>query len=93
MHTEHHDPSHAIKVGLLAVIAMMSWPVWGEIVAGFHQFTWTVAASGLVPLTLTMLVVAVAVDGPARFGGGVRRLEHTLHVDNLLHHGHTHRHA
>ena len=89
MQTQHHDDSRAIKIGLLAVIAMMSWPIWGEIVAGFHQFTWTVAASALVPLTLTALVVAWAFDGFARLGGGVRRIEHTLHVDNLLHHGHT----
>ena len=89
----HDDPARAIKVGLLAVIGLMSWPVWGAIVAGQHEFTWSVAASALVPLALTLLAPAVWFDVPSRIGTGVRAVEHALHVDNLLHHGHTHRHA
>jgi hypothetical protein len=89
----HEDPARGIKIGLLAVIGLMSWPVWGAIVAGQQSFTWSVAASAIVPLTLTLMAPAAAFDVPARVGAGVRSLEHALHVDNLIHHGHHHRHA
>ncbi len=87
------DPARALKIGIIGVIAMMSWPVWLAIVAGQHTFTWSVAASALVPLLLTAFVPALVFDVPARVAVAVGRLEHALHVDNLLHHGHTHRHA
>ena len=93
MRAHDDDPARPIKIGLLGVIAMMSWPVWGAIVAGQREFTWTVAASALVPLAITAIPLIMAFDLMQRMGTGVRAVEHALHVDNLLHHGHTHRHA
>jgi hypothetical protein len=93
MRAHEDDPARPIKIGLLAVVGLMSWPVWGAIVAGQRDFTWTVAASALVPLAICMIPVAMAFDLTDRMGTGVRAVEHALHVDNLLHHGHTHRHA
>ena len=89
----HDDPARPIKIGLLAVIGLMSWPVWGAVIAGEGTFNGRVAASALVPLALTLLAPAMAFDVPARIGSGVRSVEHALHVDNLLHHGRPHRHA
>ena len=88
MQPHYDDPSRPIKIGLLAVIGMMAWPIWGEIIAGYHRFTWTVAASALVPLLLCLVPLALWLDVPHRTGNGIRRLEHATHVDNLLHHGH-----
>jgi hypothetical protein len=89
----HDDPSRGIKIALLAVIGFMSWPIWGEIVAGEHGFSAAVAWSAIVPLAISLLAPALWLDVPARTRRGLGVLEHTLHVDNLLHHGHTHRHA
>jgi hypothetical protein len=89
----HDDPARAIKIGLLAVIGLMSWPVWGAIIAGEGRFDGRIAASALVPLGLTLLAPALAFHVPERVAGGVRAVEHALHVDSLLHHGRPHRHA
>ena len=86
------DPAQAIRIGLLAVIAFMSWPVWMAIVAGQERFTWTVAASALVPLLLTLLVPAVAMHLGERLHERMVRAEHALHIDSFLH-DHLHRHA
>jgi hypothetical protein len=93
MHRHEGDLAWGIKLSLLGVIAFMVWPIWGEIVAGFHHFTPAIAATALVPLTITLLVPFLFFDGPAHVGSGLRRFEHATHIDNLLHHGHTHRHA
>ena len=45
--------------GSSTVVAVLSWPVWGVIIAGKHEFTWAVAASALVPLVLTLAVGGV----------------------------------
>ena len=92
MQEQRDDPGFAIRIGLLAVIAFMSWPVWMAIVAGQRRFTWTVAASAIVPLLLTLLVPAMAYHLGARMHHGVERLEHRLHIDAFLH-DHLHRHA
>jgi hypothetical protein len=89
---QRDDPAHAIRVGLFAVIAFMSWPVWMAIVAGEQTFTWSVAASAAVPLLLTLLVPAMAFHAGARIHHGVERAEHRLHIDSFLH-DHLHRHA
>ena len=47
---QERDDGYAIRVGLLAVIAFMSWPVWLAIVSGQRSFTMGVALSALVPL-------------------------------------------
>ena len=49
---QERDDGYAIRVGLLAVIAFMSWPVWLAIVSGQRSFTTGVALSALVPLAL-----------------------------------------
>ena len=56
MKSHSGDLAWGIKVGLLGVLAFMTWPIWGEIVAGFHHFSWALAASALVPLTITLAV-------------------------------------
>ena len=33
MQQPHDDPGFAIRIGLLSVIAFMSWPVWLAVVA------------------------------------------------------------
>jgi hypothetical protein len=82
-----------ILVALLAVIGFMSWPVWGEIVAGERGFTAAVAWSAVVPLILSLLAPAVWFRFPTRMRHGLGAVEHALHVDTLIHHGRHHRHA
>ena len=54
---EGRDDAYAIRIGLLAVVAFMSWPVWLAVVSGQRTFTTAVALSALVPLALTLLTV------------------------------------
>jgi hypothetical protein len=92
MQEQHEDIGYAIRIGLLAVFAFMSWPVWLAVVAGEHRFTWTVAASAAAPLLLTLMVPAVAFHLGARMHRAVERAEHALRIDSFLH-DHLHRHA
>jgi len=80
----------AVKIGLLSVIALMSWPVWLAVIAGKRSFTWDVAASALVPLALTLMVPAFAYRLPLRLAHAYHGALHSL--GELLHGG-THRHA
>jgi hypothetical protein len=85
------DDGYAIRVGLLAVAAFMSWPVWLAVVSGQRSFTTTVALSALVPLTLTIMLPAVAFHAGERLHRHVRSLEHRLHIDSFIdHHLHLH---
>ena len=52
----------AIKIGLLAVIVLMSWPVWIAFIAAKPYFDWSVAAGGMIPL----------IADPAGGDGGLR---------------------
>jgi hypothetical protein len=92
MQQPHDDPGFAIRIGLLAVVAFMSWPVWLAIVAGEHTFTAAVLWSAAVPLLLTLMVPAMAFHLGARIHRGLERAEHALHIDSFLH-DHLHRHA
>jgi hypothetical protein len=89
---QERDDGYAIRVGLLAVIAFMSWPVWLAIVSGQHSFTAGVALSALVPLALTVMLPAVAFHWGRWLHGGLLSLEHRLHIDSFIDH-HLHRHA
>lgn len=89
---ERDDDAYAIRLGLLAVVGFMSWPVWLAIVAGQHRFTATVALSALVPLALTLIVPAFAFHAGARLHRRARALEHRLHIDTFLH-DHLHPHG
>jgi hypothetical protein len=89
---QERDDGYAIRVGLLAVIAFMSWPVWLAIVSGQHSFTLGVALSALVPLALTIMLPAVAFHAGRRMHNGLLSLEHRLHIDSFIDH-HLHRHA
>lgn len=94
MQQPHDDPAFAIRIGLLAVVAFMSWPVWLAIVAGERTFNSAVLWSAAVPLILTLMVPAMAFRMGARILHGLARAEHALHIDSLLHdHLHLHRHA
>jgi hypothetical protein len=79
------DPARPILIGLLTVVAFMSWPVWAAIVAGMRAFTWTVAASAAVPFALSVLVVWIALDLSPRVRAALSRLAHALHVDAVRH--------
>jgi hypothetical protein len=92
MQQQQDDVGYAIRIGLLAVFAFMSWPVWLAIVAGERRFTWTVGASAVVPLILTLMVPAVAFHAGARLHHAVERAEHALRIDSFVH-DHLHRHA
>ena len=89
---EGRDDAYAIRIGLLAVVAFMSWPVWLAIVAGQHTFTTAVALSALVPLALTLMVFGFAFHAGGHLHRGLGRLEHRLHIDSFIEH-HLHRHA
>jgi hypothetical protein len=89
---EGRDDAYAIRIGLLAVVAFMSWPVWLAVVSGQHTFTTTVALSALVPLTLTLMVPAFAFHAGGHFHRAMVSLEHRLHIDSFIDH-HLHRHA
>jgi hypothetical protein len=89
---QQEDVGYAIRIGLLAVVAFMSWPVWLAVVAGERKFTWTVGASAAVPLLLTLMVPAIAFHLGARIHHWLERVEHALRIDSFLH-DHTHRHA
>jgi hypothetical protein len=52
---QERDDGYAIRLGLLAVVAFMSWPVWLAIVAGQHAFTTTVAPFAPSALALTLI--------------------------------------
>ncbi len=93
MQERRDDPGYAIRVGLLAVIAFMSWPVWMAIVAGERSFTAAVAWSAAVPLILTLMVPFVALHGLERIHHAVARFEHALHIDSFVHDHMPHRHA
>jgi hypothetical protein len=92
MQQQQEDIGYAIRIGLLAVLAFMSWPVWLAIVAGERRFTWGVGASAAVPLFLTLMVPAIAFHLGTRIHHAVARIEHALRIDSFLH-DHLHRHA
>ena len=89
MQPQHgEDPSRGIKIGLLAVIGLMSWPVWAAVIAGMQSFNYAAWASALVPLAICMMPIALWLHVPERVGHGRERVEHALHVDGLTHHDH-----
>jgi hypothetical protein len=92
MQQQTDDPGFAIRVGLLSVVAFMSWPVWLAVVAGEHTFNSAVWYSAAVPLILTLIVPVVAFHVPGRIHAAFTRAEHALHIDSFLH-DHLHRHA
>jgi hypothetical protein len=81
--------SRAIGLALLGVLAVMLWPIWLAVVAAERSFTWTVALSALIPLAVTLAVIAAAVRLPSRVAHG----HHPLHAIGERLHGGTHRHA
>ncbi len=91
MQQQRDDTGFAIRIGLLSVIAFMSWPVWLAIVAGERSFNAAVAWSAAVPLVLTLVVPFVAFHGAERIHHALTRFEHALHIDSFLHdHMHPH---
>ena len=90
---QYEDPGFAIRIGLLSVIAFMSWPVWLAIVAGQRSFTAAVAWSAAVPVLLTLMVPFVAFHCADLIHHAFTRLEHALHIDTFVHDHMPHRHA
>jgi hypothetical protein len=78
-----------IALILVGVLAVMLWPVWLAAAAAERQFTWTVAATALLPLAFSLLVIA-ALRLPSRLAHGYQHGVHAL--GERLHAG-THRHA
>ena len=84
------ESSRGIALGLVGVMAVMLWPVWLAVVAAERTFTWTVAASALIPLAVSLGVIAAALRLPSRVA---HHYEHALHtLGDRLHAG-LHRHA
>ncbi|MFI4927567.1 MAG: hypothetical protein ACHP7E_07765 [Burkholderiales bacterium] len=79
-----------IALILIGVLAVMLWPVWLAAAAAERQFTWTVAATALLPLAFSLLVIAAALRLPSRLAHSYQHGVHTL--GERLHAG-THRHA
>ena len=79
-----------IALILVGVLAVMLWPIWLAAVAAERQFTWTVAASGLIPLAFSLLVIAAALRLPSRLA---HRYQHGIHALGERLHAGTHRHA
>ena len=84
------DSTRGIAFALVGVMAVMLWPVWLAVVAAERSFTWMVAASALIPLAVSLGVIALALRLPSRLG---HHYEPALHrLGERLHAG-THRHA
>ena len=79
-----------IALVLLAVLAVMLWPIWLAAAAAERQFTWMVVVSGLVPLGFNLLVIAAALRLPSRLA---HRYQHGIHALGERLHAGTHRHA
>ena len=79
-----------VGLGLLGVVACLAWPVWGVIVAAHREFTWSVAATALIPLTVNLLWLALCFRVPAHIASTWHRTTHGV-GDRL--NGGTHRHA
>ncbi len=87
---QRKDSSRGIALALVGVLAVMLWPIWLAVAAAERSWTWTVAASALVPLVVSVGVIAVALRLPDRlyhhYEGGLHRLGDRLHAG-------MHRHA
>jgi hypothetical protein len=84
------ESSRGIALALVGVMAVMLWPVWLAVVAAERTFTWTVAASALIPLAVSLGVIVAALRLPSRLA---HHYEHGLHaLGDRLHAG-LHRHA
>jgi len=79
-----------IALILVGVLAVMLWPIWLAAVAAERQLTWTVVASGLIPLAFSLLVIAAALRLPSRLA---HRYQHGIHTLGERLHAGTHRHA
>jgi hypothetical protein len=82
--------SRPIEYALLGVLAVMMWPIWLAVAAAEQTWTWTVAASALIPLVFGLGVIAFALRLPQRLRHGSHEAAHS--VNERLHAG-THRHA
>jgi sterol desaturase/sphingolipid hydroxylase (fatty acid hydroxylase superfamily) len=87
---ESSSTDRTIALVLLAVLAVMLWPIWLAAAAAERQFTWMVVASGLVPLGFSLLVIAAALRLPSRLA---HRYQHGIHALGERLHAGTHRHA
>jgi hypothetical protein len=87
---DNSDFERMVGLGILGVVAVLAWPVWGVIIAGFEEFTWTTAASALIPLTFTVVLIVVGLRLPARAS---HAWHHGTHAVGERLHGSTHRHA
>jgi membrane protein YdbS with pleckstrin-like domain len=84
------DSGRGIALALVGVMAVMLWPIWLAVIAAERSFSWAVAATALIPLAVSLLVISAALRLPSRLG---HRYEHALHaLADRLHAG-THRHA
>ena len=84
------NTDRTIALILVGVLAVMLWPVWLAAVAAERQFTWTVAATALLPLAFSLLVTAAALRLPSRLA---HRYQHGVHALGERLHAGSHRHA
>jgi sterol desaturase/sphingolipid hydroxylase (fatty acid hydroxylase superfamily) len=90
MEAEMQSSDRTVALILLGVLAVMLWPVWLAAAAAERQFTWTVAATALLPLAFSLLVTAAALRLPSRLA---HRYQHGVHTLGERLHAGTHRHA
>jgi hypothetical protein len=91
MNDDHRgESSRGIALALVGVMAVMLWPVWLAVVAAERTFTWTVAASALIPLAVSLGVIVAALRLPSRLA---HHYEHGLHEFGDRLHAGLHRHA
>ena len=64
------NTDRTIALILVGVLAVMLWPIWLAVVAAERSFTWTVALSALIPLGVTVAVIAAAMRLPTRVAHG-----------------------
>ena len=87
---QRNASSRGIALALVGVLAVMLWPIWLAVAAAERTWTWMVAASALIPLVVSLAVIAAALRLPERvahhYEGALHRLGDRLHAG-------THRHA
>jgi len=84
------NDSRGIALALVGVLAVMLWPIWIAVAAAEHTWTWAVTASGLIPLAVSLGVIAAALRLPERL---VHRTDGARHRLGARLHAGTHGHA
>jgi hypothetical protein len=89
MHQRPKTSGRGIALALIGVLSVMLWPIWLAVAAAERTWSWTVAASGLIPLAVSLGVIAAALRLPERiahhYEGPLHRLGERLHAGSHRH--------